>query len=62
MLPSNRTGWDSLSKSGTGCRTGLYQILTAFPVPSRRPKLDRAEKEVLKEENDVLKQIKDILE
>ena len=36
--------------------TRWYEILTACPVPSRGTKRDRAEKDVLKQEKDVLKQ------
>ena len=47
---------DRLSKSGTGCGTGRYKVLTACPVPSRGTKRDRADKDVLKQEKYVLKQ------
>ena len=36
--------------------TGWYQILTACPIPSLGTKRDRAEKDILKQEKDVLKQ------
>ena len=46
----DRMGRDSLSKFGTWCETGRYQILTVC--------LDRAEKDIIKQEKDVLKQKK----
>jgi hypothetical protein len=56
ILQRDKTGWDSLSKSGTGRGTGQDKILTACPVPSRGTKRDRAEKDVLEQEEVVLKQ------
>ena len=52
----DETGWDSLSKSGTGRGTGQYDILTASPISSRGRNRDRAENDVLKQEKDILKQ------
>ena len=56
ILPRDGMSWDSLSKSGTGRGTGRYKILTACTVLSLGTKRDIAEKYVLKQENNVLKQ------
>ena len=61
ILQRDRPGWDSLTNSETGHRTGGYEILTACLVPFLGTKQDRAEKNVLKHKKDVLKQKKDIL-
>ena len=54
ILPRDGMGRDSLSKSGMGWGTGGYDIFTA--VPSHGTKRNKAEKEILKLEKDVLKQ------
>ena len=49
ILPRDRTGWDSQNLG----RDGLEQPKSGM---GRRTKRDEAEKDVLKQENDVLKQ------
>jgi hypothetical protein len=52
ILPKDGTGWDSLSKSGTGSMTGPDSDNLSVPDRTKR---DRAEKGILKQEKDIRK-------
>ena len=49
------TGQESLSRSKTGCGTEGYNIMKVCNVPFRGTKWDKAEKDVLRQENVILK-------